>query len=514
MTKQSIKDIVSVGFVDQMNNCNITKDNRETNLNSSKDNTHISNNLQLDTNLTPDKQLDKLKTLNKNCLLVAHININFLYNKFEALKSLVQNKLDILVISETKIDNSYPTNQFLFEGFPPPFRMDRNCNGGGVMIYIKEGIPCKILKEDFKGEGIEAIFIELFINKVKWLLMGGYNPRKENISHFLCQTSKILDANICNYENIILLGDFNAVSTNKSLRGFCDTYNLKNLVRDPTYFKNILNPSSIDVILTNCKKSFQDTTTIETGLSDHHKMVVTTLLAKIQKKEPQVILYRSYKHFDEFSFRTSLRNSLNRLMNENSTYKDFKEIYMKVLNIHAPQKKKIVRGNSAPFMNKILSKAFMHRAKLKNRYNRDPTGENKNLFKRQRNYCVSLLRREKKKYYNNLDLRILSDNRKFWDKMKPFFTDKQKSLPNEIILIEADEVISDKKQVADKLNSFFVNAVDHLKIKPFVNENTPDTLTNDIEYIRQKYKNHPSVKKIKENVKLEGGIFLSKHYST
>ena len=140
-------------------------------------------------------------------------------------------------------------------------------------------------------------------------------------------------------------------------------------------------------------------------------------------------------------------------MNEHSTYKDFKEIYMTVLNIHAPQKKKVVRGNSAPFMNKILSQAFMHRAKLQNRYNKDPTGENKNLFKRQRNYCVSLLRRQKKKYYNNLDLKILSDNRKFWDKMKPFFTAKQKSLPNEIMLIKGDEVISDKKQVADKLNS-------------------------------------------------------------
>ena len=47
------------------------------------------------------------------------------------------------------------------------------------------------------------------------------------------------------------------------------------------------------------------------------------------------------------------------------SYDDFKEIFIKVLNLHAPMKKKLVRGNNAPFMNKYLSKAFMHRSKLK-----------------------------------------------------------------------------------------------------------------------------------------------------
>ena len=82
---------------------------------------------------------------------------------------------------------------------------------------------------------------------------------------------------ISTYENFILIGDFNAESSECSLCEFCDVYNLENLIDEPTCYKNPNNPSSIDVILTNRKRSFHISTTIETGLSDHHKMIITVL---------------------------------------------------------------------------------------------------------------------------------------------------------------------------------------------------------------------------------------------
>ena len=63
----------------------------------------------------------------------------------------------------------------------------------------------------------------------------------------------------------------------------------------------------------------------------------------------------------------------------------------------------------------------MHRSKLKNRYNKNPNEINKSLYKKQRNFCVNLLRKEKRKYYNNLDIKIFEDNRKFWQSVKPLF---------------------------------------------------------------------------------------------
>ena len=163
--------------------------------------------------------------------------------------------------------------------------------------------------------------------------------------------------------------------------------------------KNPNNPSSIDVILTNRKRSFESSMAIETGLFDHHKMIITVLKSNYKKRDPLLVNYRSYKKCDENLFRNELANTLENLIGENMGYDEFKNVFMKTLNLHAPMKKKTVRGNNAPFVNHTLSQAFMHRSKLKHIFNKDHTDDNKKLYNQQRNYCVSLLRKEKKKYY-------------------------------------------------------------------------------------------------------------------
>ena len=77
------------------------------------------------------------------------------------MKFLLQGKFDTLVLTETKLDNYFPTNQFLIEGYSKPFRLDRNRNGGGLLVYIREDIICKELKYHSFAEDIEGIFIEI-----------------------------------------------------------------------------------------------------------------------------------------------------------------------------------------------------------------------------------------------------------------------------------------------------------------------------------------------------------------
>ena len=328
---------------------------------------------------SPEDILMNLRTLKESGVTIAHLNINFLYNKFEGLKLLVQNKIDILVLSETKLDDTYTTKQFMIEGFSSTFMADRNAHGGGVFIYVRDDILCKILKNQKLPGNVEAIFIELKLKNRKWLLMGGYNPHKDSISYFLSHISKEIDANMNNYENLILIGDFNAVNSDLSLTAFCEMYKLKNLITDPTCYKNPNNPSLIDVILTNRKRSFQYSKTIETGLSDHHKMIVTVLKTEFKKREPIQVNYRCHKHFDEILFRHDLPSALSNLT-KTASYDDFEKLYIGILNPHAPVKKKFVRGNNAPFMNKTLSNAIMHRSKLKNLFNKNPTEENKRIY--------------------------------------------------------------------------------------------------------------------------------------
>ena len=106
----------------------------------------------------------------------------------------------------------------------------------------------------------------------------------------------------------------------------------------------------------------------------------------------------------------------------------------------------------------------------------------------------------KKKYYNNLDLKILDDDKTFWQRIKPLFSDKQKSLQSDITLVEHDIITSDKKEVAENLNKFFIEAVENLDIETYLAGNMDETLPETLEEILDKYDNHPSIKKFKESV--------------
>ena len=150
-------------------------------------------------------------------------------------------------------------------------------------------------------------------------------------------------------------------------------------------------------------------------------------------------------------------------------------------------------------MNKSLSKAIMIRSKSNNRFNKYPTKRYKGLYNKQRNYCVNLLSREKKKYYNNLDLHIFKDNKTFGQRVRPLFSDKQKGTQRNITIVENNVVITDNGEVAEKLNNFFIEAVDNLEIEAFITSAYCNTCFGDIDQIIRKYESHPSILKITEN---------------
>ena len=69
---------------------------------------------------------------------------------------IVKNNVDILMISETKLDDSFPTSQVLFHGFSAPYRLDRNSKGGAILLYVRVDIPSGLLKNKCET-GIETI---------------------------------------------------------------------------------------------------------------------------------------------------------------------------------------------------------------------------------------------------------------------------------------------------------------------------------------------------------------------
>ena len=368
------------------------------------------------------RTLKNLRSKNTKGLIFGYLNINSVRNKFEFLKPVAKS-FDLLTIAETKIDDSFPTSQFLIEGFMRPFRHDRNKNGGGLLTYARDGAPIKQLNSYNFPDDIEAIVIEINLRKQKWLVIIVYRPPSQCPKYFFDEIEKGMDFFSSKYENYIVTGDFNCEVNESIISDFMDSYNLYNIIKGPTCFKSD-NPRCIDLILTNRKHNFQNTTTAETGLSDFHAMVVSMLKGGFNKRGPRVITYCDYSAYCDVAFRTDLMNHIRSDSSDDGGYDAFGNMVTDVLLQHAPIKKKYLRANDGPFMTRELRKEMMHRTRFLNKYNKDKTNENFEAYKRQRNKCVKMLRKAKFNYYKDLDLNNLTDNRKFWKIVKPVFTDK------------------------------------------------------------------------------------------
>ena len=313
--------------------------------------------------------MKSIRQENTNKLVFAHININSLRNKFELLVDQVKGNSDILMIFETKIDDSFPLGNFLIGGFSKRYSLDRDSLGGGILLYAGRDIPTNLIKVETKP--IEGFSVEINLRNDKWLISCSYSPHKNMLGNHLPALSEKLDIHSTSYDNFISLVDFNIEMEEQQIKDFCDNYSLKSLIRQPTcYKKSQSNPTCIDLILTNAPQKFQSTCVLETGLSDFHLMTVTVMGKIFKKLKPRTINYRSYKHFSNQAYRESLlhEHSKKVFVNNDGGLQRFCDININILNRHAPRKRKLARGNQMPFITKELSKAIMKRSRLRNSF--------------------------------------------------------------------------------------------------------------------------------------------------
>ena len=164
---------------------------------------------------------------------------------------------------------------------------------------------------------------------------------------------------------------------------------------------------------------------------------------------------------------------------------------MDTLNLFAPIKTKYARGNQMPFMTKNLSKEMMTRSRLRNKYLKDKTEENRLLYTQQRKKCVSLLKKAKINYYGNLNVKDITDNKNFWKTVKPFLSNKSKT-SGKIHLYENGKLLNSESETAKVLNNFFSNIVKNLKIPEYENIDRNFEIVEDpVLRAILKYKNHP-----------------------
>ena len=115
--------------------------------------------------LDAKSRLKEMKAQSSRKLIFGHLNIDSI-RKFEASKFIIGHNIDIFLISETKLDDRFPTARFLIKGFRAPYRSDRSSKGGGVLLYIREYIPYKILTCSSNCD-IETLLAEINLRKRK-----------------------------------------------------------------------------------------------------------------------------------------------------------------------------------------------------------------------------------------------------------------------------------------------------------------------------------------------------------
>lgn len=160
-------------------------------------------------------------------------------------------------------------------------------------------------------------------------------------------------------------------------------------------------------------------------------------------------------------------------------------------------------------MTKELRKAIMHRSRLKNIKQRHPSEFNIFNYNQQRNRCLSILRATKKRFYDSIDGNQVTDNKKFWKTVRPFFSNKGPD-SEKITLIENDELVRDDKEIAKIFNEFFINITKKLNLNKPPSDNLHEA-TSPPNWNILKFRNHPSILKIKERVCENQGTFKFKN---
>ena len=142
--------------------------------------------------------------MNLDDVIIGLQNVNSLNSKFDDIKCVIP--FDVMIFVETKLDDSFPTSQFIMNGFVKPFRRDRNKFGGGILIYVREDIPCKLLNNHNFPDDIEGLFVELNVRKSKLLLLGTYHPPSQQDNYYFQSIGDSLDIYCSIYEKCVLVG--------------------------------------------------------------------------------------------------------------------------------------------------------------------------------------------------------------------------------------------------------------------------------------------------------------------
>ena len=397
-------------------------------------------------------------------------------------------------LSETKIDSSFMTSQFNVCNFKI-YRKDRDSRGGGLLFYVRSDLPQRI-RSDLECSTIsdvEHMVLEVILRKEKFIFILMYSPPNVPKEKVIQVMSNVLDKCFCECKTLYVIGDLNVnclLGDHALLETFV-MYNLKNIIQGPTCFKNVSNPSLLDVILTNSLPRIASHVNVTTGVSDFHNLVGAAMKIHIPKPEARIITYRSYKNFDEKKFQKDLWHAP---FHVSTIFDDVDDqiwihgaLLNHLVNDHAPIKTKKITNTQLPYMNGELRKAINVKAMLKRKYYKFQTNAAWSNYKRQRNLVNSLKRKSLQKYFDTRCNKEALNRKTFWSTMKPFLSGKSCDESN-IVLFKDGLLMHDQGNVCTVFNDYFIN----------VACNAEEANETSVQESVEMHERHPSIHDIRQ----------------
>ena len=178
------------------------------------------------------------------------------------------------------------------------------------------------------------------------------------------------------------------------------------------------------------------------------------------KQKHEIVFYRNYKTVYSKKYGAMLENVLIKFDRNNIEFQTFDNILLSVLNECISLKQKHLRTNNAGFTTKDMQIAITERSKLRNHFVKHKMESSRITYNKQRNFSTGLIRKSKTFYFQNLDTKFVTYNKKFWKSVSPLFSNKVRS-KDQITLVENYEIISDDAKIAKILKTILIK---YLKI--------------------------------------------------
>ena len=406
--------------------------------------------------------------LSKRGMKFAHVNIGTLPGHYAEVKVLLQKTaLDVFAVTESRLDCTIPDGKVCPDGYTC-FRTDRNRNGGGCAVFVKNKWPCK-RRPDLESESIEMVCVEICPAKAKnTIFCEIYKPPIMNSEVFMKDFGKDVLAKLDEEINkdVIVMGDFNgdviAAKPCKYVRKLMQETRLlgmKQLINEPTHVTDH-SSTAIDLVFVNNPHRIVSHGVQDFGVG-YHSIVFAVKKAGICKGTKGVREVRSYKRYNKEYFCRDVNevpwNVIEVSKDMGGAVNAWNTLFNDVANRHAPIKKLRTKNTTKPWISDDIKELMAERDYAFKVAKRSGGEKQKwDHYRKIKNFTNRKVKSAEAEYYKNL-INSANGPKDTWKALNSVLGEKSKETISQLQVQDGKVLLSEPKKVASKFNEFFAS---------------------------------------------------------